>query len=49
MEAGSGEQPVFAAGPKSQADFGDVAGWLKAKPSKRTVMSGGGLNATTLI
>ena len=43
MEAGSGKQPVFAALPKSQADFAVVAPWLKAKPGKRTVITGGKL------
>jgi hypothetical protein len=28
MEAGSGQQPVMAAGPELQAEFGDVVGWL---------------------
>jgi hypothetical protein len=40
MEARSGQQPVFAARPKLQADFGDVVGWLEAKPGKRLVVSG---------
>lgn len=33
--------PIFAARPKLQADFSDVAGWVQAKPGKRIVMSGG--------
>jgi hypothetical protein len=41
METRSGEEPVFAAGPKLQMDFGDLAAWLKAKPGKRTVRGGG--------
>lgn len=41
METRSGEEPVFAVRPKRQTDFGDVAAWLKAKPGKRTVRSGG--------
>jgi hypothetical protein len=40
MEARSGQQPVFAARPKLQADFGDVVGWLEAKPGKWLVVSG---------
>jgi len=35
MEAGSGQQPIMAAGPELQAEFGDVVGWLGAKPGKQ--------------
>jgi hypothetical protein len=40
VEAESGQQPFFAAGPKLQADFYDVVGRLEAKPGKGLVMSG---------
>jgi hypothetical protein len=35
LEAGSGQQPLLAAGPKLQADFGTVAGRLETKPGKQ--------------
>jgi len=35
LEAGSGQQPLLAAGPELQADFGNVAGRLETKPGKQ--------------
>jgi hypothetical protein len=40
VETGSGEQPVFAAGPQLQSNLSKIVAWFKAKPGKRIVMSG---------
>jgi hypothetical protein len=41
VKAGPSEQPVFATGPKSQADFGGILAGLKPEPGKRIVNSSG--------